>query len=96
MNEFKGTYYCHQLNTGYTFDVKDGKLVANNLRIGEVTFSPVTKDKFKGDFWNLSNINFQRDSQQKITGFKISTDNVRNLKFTKISGEKKGTNTALK
>lgn len=96
LNEFKGTYYCPQLNTGYTFDVKDGKLVANHLRLGEITFSPVTKDKFKGDFWNLSKINFQRDSKQQITGFKVSTDNVRNLNFTKIGNKKRGMSTAQK
>ncbi|MEL6923512.1 MAG: serine hydrolase domain-containing protein [Bacteroidota bacterium] len=84
LNTFAGSYYCEAYNTGYTFSVKDGQLVASHLRNDSVTFIPIANDVFYSNSWYFKSIRFLRDAQQNITGFSINYDGIRNLEFVKL------------
>jgi len=40
-------------------------------------------DQFNGDQWHFDSVEFIRDKSNTITGFKVSTGRIRNLKFEK-------------
>jgi hypothetical protein len=43
----------------------------------------VKPDQFSGDQWYFGTVEFTRDNKNTITGCKVSTGRVRNLKFEK-------------
>ncbi len=81
--EYAGEYYSDELNTGYTFLVKSGKLVARHFRTGDVNLVPVKENVFSGDQWYFGQVEFIRN-ENNVTGYKVGTGRVRNLKFTKL------------
>lgn len=86
--ELTGEYYSDELNTGYTFVIESGKLIARHFRTGDVILTPVKENIFGGDQWYFGQIEFVRDENKKITGCKVGGGRVRNLKFIRMeSGE---------
>jgi CubicO group peptidase (beta-lactamase class C family) len=81
--EYSGEYFSPELSTTYTLVVDSGKLIARHFRTGDVHLSPSKPDQFAGDQWYFGNIEFVRDNNNTITGCKVSTGRVRNLKFVK-------------
>jgi CubicO group peptidase (beta-lactamase class C family) len=76
--DYAGHYRSEELGVTWSLQVKDGKLVFQHRR-GEISLRPVTRDRFSGS--NLGSLQFERDSAGKITGFKVTTGRVRNLRF---------------
>lgn len=83
LNEYSGDYYSPELSTTYSLVVESGKLIARHFRTGDVHLTPVKPDQFSGDQWYFGSIEFTRDSNNIVTGCKVSTGRVRNLKFEK-------------
>ncbi len=77
---YAGNYYSSELETTYRVYVDKGKLMAHHMRIGELALSPDagTRDLFFGDIGKLQ---FVRDSQGKVNGFKLSGGRIRNIRF---------------
>ncbi|MGE0590870.1 MAG: serine hydrolase domain-containing protein, partial [Cyclobacteriaceae bacterium] len=83
--QFTGTFYSDELSTYYHFKVKDGKLISEHMRMSDISYSPIKDDLFSGSTYFTGLVEFQRDSMNKITGFKVSNGRVKNLVFKKIS-----------
>jgi len=83
VTEFTGDYFSPELSTTYSFVVESGKLIARHFRTGDVHLILVKPDQFSGDQWYFGNVEFIRDNNNTITGCKVSTGRVRNLKFEK-------------
>ena len=83
LKEFAGDFYSNELGTTYTLDVADGKLVAQHRRHDDIQLNPTKKDMFLGEEWFFRQVRFTRDSENRITGFRLSGGRVRNLRFDK-------------
>jgi len=81
LQEYKGEFYSHELDTRYKISVNENELLVKIPRNDEMKFSPVIKDMFSGNFI----MTFSRDKAKKINGFFITTGRVRNLNFEKIA-----------
>lgn len=80
---FSGTYYSPTLNVVYELTAAKDQLVASNMRAGKVILNPVQKGLFEGDRWFFSGIQFDPDGQ----GFTLNTEEVRGLRFEKLSNQ---------
>lgn len=83
--EFTGIFYNSFLNTTYTFSQEGGKLMANHLKSGRTEFTSIKKDIFQGNREFFGSINFIRDGEKNILGFRIVTNGITNLEFKKVS-----------
>lgn len=79
--ELAGTYYSPELDTTYTLIVENGALVATHWRNESVSLKPVGPDAFRGDAWWFPEIEFTRGDDGIVTGFGLTGDRVRNLRF---------------
>ncbi|WP_166924896.1 serine hydrolase [Flavobacterium poyangense] len=84
LEEFSGTYYCKTLGSGYTLAKNEKGLFTNNKSQTMINFTPIQPDLFLSSARNWGGIRFVRDKQQKITGFYINSDKIKNLLFEKI------------
>lgn len=81
--QFTGSFYSEELNTSYTFLMKDGELLAEHPKVGDIRLTAVQKDMFSGNQSFFTNVKFLRDESKSITGMYLSTFQVRNLFFEK-------------
>ena len=84
LSDYAGKYYSEELMTTYEFVVTEGKLVAKHSRVSDFNLTPIKEDQFSSDAWFFGQIEFVRDDNKKITGFKASNGRVRNLYFKKM------------
>jgi CubicO group peptidase (beta-lactamase class C family)/putative intracellular protease/amidase len=84
LDEFLGTYYCQALKVSYTLAQNEKGLFTSNKNQPIINFTPIQSDLFLSSARNLGGIRFVRDKQQKITGFYINSDKIKNLLFEKI------------
>ena len=84
LTEYAGDFYSPELSTTYSIVVESGKLIARHFRTGDIHLTAIKPDQFTGDQWYFGNIEFVRDNNNTITGCKVSTGRVRNLKFEKM------------
>ena len=84
LDEFVGTYYCKTLNVSYILNKNEKGLFTSNKNQPNINLSPIQLDLFLSSARNLGGIHFIRDKQQKITGFQINSDKIKNLLFEKI------------
>jgi len=84
LSEYVGTYYSDELSTYYHFKIKEGKLVAEHMRISDIEFTPIMENKFSGKVYFMGFVEFERDGRNEVTGFKVSNGRVRNLVFKKV------------
>jgi len=85
LSDFKGSYFSEELSTTYHFAVVEGKLMAQHARHESFGLNPVKEDVFAGEASFFGEITFLRDTDNKITGFKVSSGRVRHLKFKKVT-----------
>ena len=85
LNSYTGTFYSPELETRYTLTVKENKLVATHIRLGQIELTPSSKDTFSGSAWYFGNVEFTRNASGEVNGFKASSGRVRNVKFEKVS-----------
>jgi hypothetical protein len=77
--DYAGRYRSEESETIWLVQVKEGKLVLQQRRHGEIPLRPMARDRFSGS--NLGSLQFEQDAGGKITGFKVTTGRVRNLRF---------------
>ena len=80
LRQYTGTFYSDELQTIYTIEVKDAKLVIHHFRRGDFELSSNMKDEFTGD---IGTIDFFRNNSTHISGFMLSGENIRNIHFRK-------------
>lgn len=83
--DFEGSYYSPELNTTYTFKAANGKLHATHQRVSDFDLTPVKPDYFNSMQWFFGQVEFVRDATGKVSGCKVTTGRVRNLKFEKVN-----------
>jgi CubicO group peptidase (beta-lactamase class C family) len=83
LSEYAGDYYSPELSTTYSLVVESGKLIARHFRTGDIHLTAIKPDQFAGDQWYFGNVEFVRNNNNTITGCRVSTGRVRNLKFEK-------------
>lgn len=78
--EFVGSYYSPELETTYRVYLKNGKLMAHQMRLGDFALEPDIQmpGLFNG---NTGRMQFEKNSKGKVTGFKLSGGRIRNIRF---------------
>ncbi len=83
LTDFEGKFYSDELATEYRIIIANGKLMLTHSRLEDIELNAGnSKDVF---FGQLGEIKFVRDTNQLVTGFKISSGRVRNLWVKKIN-----------
>lgn len=79
---YAGTYYSEELETAYKLYIKNGKLTAHHMRLGDFDFQPdmAIADKFSS--YN-GTIDFLKAGPGNITGFRLSNGRIKNILFKK-------------
>ncbi|MFC1563460.1 serine hydrolase domain-containing protein [candidate division KSB1 bacterium] len=80
LKEYTGAFYSEELDMTYNIEMKEGKLYLLHRKFNSPRLVPVEPDVFS---WSNRRINYTRDDNGKIDGFKVSSGRVRNLKFVK-------------
>ena len=84
LREYEGPYYSPELDVVYRFEVEDGELKANPPRQPAVELFPLDRDRFGSSSWGLNTVEFIRDDDGEIDGFRASGGRVRNLRFHRV------------
>ena len=84
LEQFTGIYYSPELDADYRLHVAKDTLTASHLRTGDVKLNGVRDDRFSGDRWYMGTVEFERDGNGNVSGFRMTSGRVRNLKFDKV------------
>lgn len=82
--QFAGDYYSPELGTVYSMVVKDGQLTAQHRRHDDIPMTEMEGDLFAGGTWFFQRVQFTRDNEKRVTGFRLTSGRVRNLRFEKM------------
>lgn len=81
---YEGSYYSEELETVYLIDWNnEDKLIVKHSRLGSIELSEVKHNFFLGNKGYFGSVEFLRDENENITGFRVSNGRVRNLLFEK-------------
>lgn len=84
LKDFEGRFYNEELDAAYTAKVLNGKPFLSHIRHGDIELTDAGKDKFTGRIEFPVEIEFLRDGNGLITGFKVSNFGAKNVKFNKL------------
>jgi len=84
LKDFEGRFYNDELETSYSAKFAGGKLTLSHIRHGSIELTETGKDKFSGRIEFPVEIEFLRDGNGLITGFKVSNFGAKNVKFDKV------------
>jgi CubicO group peptidase (beta-lactamase class C family) len=79
---YQGIYYSDELLTHYEIVLEAENLILRHYRSGEQTLKTTMQDSFK---WGFSDIQFERDAEGKILGFRIFSGRLRGLLFQRVA-----------
>ena len=80
LKPYTGAYSSQEIDPLYTFTIENGKLVLHRLKADPDVLVPVTPELFLA---SVGSIRFTHGDKGEITGFKLSTGRIRNMRFTK-------------
>ncbi|HEY2465912.1 MAG TPA: serine hydrolase domain-containing protein [Steroidobacteraceae bacterium] len=83
---YTGVYWSDELETQYTFLVRDGTLHVRHAHHGEIALTPTTKDQFSTGWWFAPQVKFVRDAAGNIRGVTLGGGRVTAVAFTRKSG----------
>ncbi len=83
LTDFIGEYYSKELQTQYSIYIKNGTLLARHLTHGDISLQPAWNDDFKA-IWFINSLEFYRDNNGIVKGFKVSQYRSRNQNFIKM------------
>jgi len=83
LQAYTGTYWSEELETQYTFSIKNGKLIATQAHHGAITLTPKTTDSFSSDRWFLADVNFLRDKDGRVNAVNLGGGRVRGIRFVR-------------
>ncbi len=86
LEDYTGTFYCEELTLTYKLTVIEGKLTVTQERAGNFSLTPYKKEQFLDleHAPQIREVDFIRDSKNKIIGCKMSGIQIRNLHFKKV------------
>jgi CubicO group peptidase (beta-lactamase class C family) len=71
LKEYTGAYYAKNLDTRYSVQLKGKSLVVSHPRLSDVRLRPEERDNFATNSRAYPMVEFLRDDQKKISGFKM-------------------------
>jgi CubicO group peptidase (beta-lactamase class C family) len=80
LSAYAGVYSSDEIDPLYRIKVEDGALVLHRLKNRPDKLMPVTAELFIG---SIGTLRFSRDAKNKVSGFKLSTGRIQNLRFVK-------------
>jgi CubicO group peptidase (beta-lactamase class C family) len=83
LKRYEGTYSCDGLDARYQIAAGDGRLVLGSLRTGDVVLMPENRRTFVGNVPGLQLVSFLVDESGAVSGFRVGSDTLRHLVFTK-------------
>lgn len=83
LHEYCGKYWSEEVETQYTFFLKDGRLMGAHAHHGEFPMIPVNKDMFSTTQWYSPNVKFIRDEKNNITGADLGGGRVIAIRFNR-------------
>jgi hypothetical protein len=92
LGEYAGTYWSDELNTAYTLSVRDGELRARGWRDDYGPLRPFVADGFglHPTGHPTAVVRFTRNQQKELTGFTLSAERFKNLRFDKKRADVNG------
>lgn len=81
--QFEGTYYSPELDTSYTFVIKDGKLIGTHQRQPDFNITPYSSNYMRANGFFVHEINVERFDNKKIKAIRISSNRAKNVLFLK-------------
>ncbi|WP_299311723.1 serine hydrolase [uncultured Aquimarina sp.] len=82
LEKYAGVYYSKELNTYYELSIQDGQLIAGHQRQDTTKLTALEPTKFTGNTWFFGILDFIIN-KDNVTGFKVSSERVKNLWFEK-------------
>jgi CubicO group peptidase (beta-lactamase class C family) len=86
LQTYAGVYWSDELETQYTFFVRDGALYGRHAHHGEVVLAPTVKDAFSSGWWFTPHVKFTRDAAGNISGVTLGGGRVTAVAFTRKPG----------
>jgi CubicO group peptidase (beta-lactamase class C family) len=83
LEQYEGTYWNDELETRYTITVKGHKLMANHVRHGDIRLLPMGRDRFTTTEWFMPEVNFLRDSSNRVSGVTLGGGRVVGIRFSR-------------
>jgi CubicO group peptidase (beta-lactamase class C family) len=83
LSDYAGDYYSDELDTTYTIEVADDRLLATHRSNEAISLTPVEPDAFEGDAWFLRQLQFTRADTGRVVGLIATSGRVRNMRFEK-------------
>ena len=81
---YTGEYVSEELNTSYRVVVENATLKMKHFRHGTLELTPAWNDDFRGSRWFISSVEFQRDADGAVNGFKVWQYRARDQVFKKV------------
>ena len=79
--DFTGRFFSEEIETFYTFAVKDDELVMHQRRRDMVALTPGEQDNFSGAGMSFA---FERDRNGQVIGFYVSNVRTRDVRFGRV------------
>jgi hypothetical protein len=83
LSAYAGTYWSEELETQYTFGVRDGKLFAMHNHHGEFELTPTHRDHFSSGQWYASKAHFIRDGKGEVTSVVLGGGRLTGVTFVR-------------
>jgi len=84
LGSYAGVYYSPELDTFYRIRLEGDRLVLTHHRHPPIPIVPRAEDSFGGLAWFMRSLDFERDQEGSIEGFRASGGRVRNLLFVRL------------
>lgn len=84
LSSFVGRYFSEEVEAFYTIALQEGELVLQHRRQDDIALTHNNKDSFTGGF-PIATIDFERDDEGEITGFRAGSGRARDIWFEKIN-----------
>lgn len=81
LGSYAGSYWSEEVETQYTIRLKNGKLIADHIRHGEVELVAVAKDSFRSPSWFMAEVRFVRDGAGKVVAMTLGGGRVNAIRF---------------
>ncbi|MCG8332517.1 MAG: beta-lactamase family protein [Chitinophagales bacterium] len=85
LKEFEGSFYSEDLDTKYKLKLQEGKLIVMHSKMDPIVLNAIKADGFMSLGWQFRVLEFERDRNNEIIGFYISSDRAKKVKFKKLS-----------
>lgn len=83
LKAFEGRFYNEELDAAYVTTLVNGKLLLSHIRHGDIDLTDAGKDKFSARIEFPVQIEFLRNANGAVTGFRISNFGAKNMNFNK-------------